>query len=252
MISPPYQYVWFLWSSSFLIPWLALFIAFPRHRRAMWWSSVATAPFGLTEPLFVPKYWNPPSLFNLAQRTGFDIESLVFCFAIGGVGVVLYNIVTRQRLAPFPPDEKRLPLHRHHRWVLASPFLVFVALVWFPWNAIYPGIVAMAIGAVATIWCRPDLKWKTWIGGGLFLGYYIIFLSGLELLAPGYIQEVWNLNVLTGLQIFGFPLEEILFAFVFGMYWTGAYEHMAWHRTAQHDPPTTTPRLGPGTQDANP
>ena len=53
--------------------------------------SVFTMPFGLTEPLFVPRYWDPPSLFNLAATTGFDIESLIFCFAIGGIGAVLYD-----------------------------------------------------------------------------------------------------------------------------------------------------------------
>lgn len=226
----PFQYTWLIWSSAFLIPWIGLFVAFPRHRKAMWWTSVATMPFGLTEPLFVPEYWNPPSLFNLAQRTGFDIESLIFCFAIGGVGVVLYNIITGQRLEPIPAHEKARPLHRHHKLVLASPFIVFLLLVWLPWNAIYPGTIAMAVGAVASIWCRPDLKWKSWIGGGLFLGYYVVFLLGLELTAPGYIQRVWNHDVLTGFHIIGFPVEEVLFAFTFGMYWTGAYEHVAWHQ----------------------
>jgi hypothetical protein len=69
-----HEYVWFYWSVAFLVPWLVLFAAFPQQRRAMWWTSVFTMPFGLTEPLFVPKYWNPPSLFDLARRTGFDIE----------------------------------------------------------------------------------------------------------------------------------------------------------------------------------
>jgi len=50
----------------------------------MGWRSWLTALFGLTEPRFVPEYWNPPSLFDLAQCTGFDIESLIFCFGIGG------------------------------------------------------------------------------------------------------------------------------------------------------------------------
>ena len=59
-------------------------------------ASLLTMPFGLTEALFVPRYWDPPSLFDLAQRTGFDIESLIFSFGIGGVGSVLYNILTGQ------------------------------------------------------------------------------------------------------------------------------------------------------------
>ena len=63
-------------------------------------ASLFTMPFGLSEPLFVPEYWNPPSLFDLAQQTGFDIESLIFCFGIGGIGAVLYNVLTRQILKP--------------------------------------------------------------------------------------------------------------------------------------------------------
>ena len=83
------HYIWLLWSSAFLIPWGLVYMMFPEQRRAMWWSSVFTAPFGLTEPLFVPEYWMPPSLFDLAVNTGFDIESLIFCF-VGGV--IIFDI----------------------------------------------------------------------------------------------------------------------------------------------------------------
>ncbi|WP_348701693.1 lycopene cyclase domain-containing protein [uncultured Marinobacter sp.] len=240
----PFQYTWLIWSSTFLIPWIALFVAYPHHRRVMWRSSLATMPFGLTEPLFVPEYWNPPSLFSLAQQTGFDIESLIFCFAIGGIGVVLYNIITGQQFEPLPRAERARRRHRHHKLVLASPFIVFIVLVGLPWNAIYPGIIAMAVGAAASIWCRPDLKRKTWIGGSLFLAYYVVFLVGLELMAPGYIDQVWKHDVLTGLHIAGFPIEEILFAFTFGMYWTGAYEHVAWNRAAPARPSRPVVREG--------
>ena len=83
-----YHYVWLGWSSAFLLPWLALYVTHPRLRRVMWRVSLATAVFGLTEPIWVPAYWNPPSLLELAGRTGFDIESLIFSFAIGGIGAV--------------------------------------------------------------------------------------------------------------------------------------------------------------------
>ncbi len=99
----PEQYVWLAWSSAFLLPWMALYVGFPRQRRPMMWASLFTAPSGLTEPLFVPEYWNPPSLFDLAQNTGFDIESLIFSFGIGGTGAVLYNLFTRQAPLPVKP-----------------------------------------------------------------------------------------------------------------------------------------------------
>ena len=32
----------------------------PPFRPVMWRVSLVTAAFGLTEPIFVPEYWNPP------------------------------------------------------------------------------------------------------------------------------------------------------------------------------------------------
>lgn len=226
----PNQYVWFAWASAFLLPWAALYRAFPGHRHTMLWASLYTTPFGLTEPLFVPRYWNPPSLFDLAARTGFDIESLLFTFAIGGVAAVLYPALTRRGAQPVPTSERHQPLHRHHYKALVSPFIAFPVLYLLPWNPIYPGIVAMLIGAVATMLCRPDLKTKTWVGGLLFLGYYVIFLLGLEWTAPGYIERVWNLVALSGVLVLGMPLEELLWAIAFGLYWSGVYEHFTWKR----------------------
>lgn len=224
------RYVWLIWASAFLVPWGVLFLRFPEHRRAMLWTSLFTAPFGLTEPLFVPEYWNPPSLFDLAQRTGFDIESLIFCFGIGGVGSVLYEVLTRRSLTLVPSAERHAARHRYHRWALLLPFPTFAVLYLLPWNPIYPGIVAMLVGAVATLLCRPDLKSALWIGGGLFLGYYVVFLVGLELTAPGYVGRVWNLEALSGITVLGLPIEEMLFAFGFGTYWAGVYEHFTWRR----------------------
>lgn len=224
------QYVWLVWSSAFLVPWLAAYAAFPHHRKAMLWASLFTAPFGLTEPIFVPEYWSPPSLFDLARTTGFDIESLIFCFGIGGMGAVLYNLVTGQRLRDVPAAERSSPRHKLHHWALATPFIAFPFLYPFPWNPIYPSILAMTLGAIAAMLCRPDLARKTWVGALLFLGYYAVFLLGLEWSAPGYIGRVWNLSALTGLTIAGFPIEELLFAAAFGAYWAGVYDHFTWRR----------------------
>lgn len=227
----PDQYVWLFWSSAFLLPWLALYLAYPQHRRAMRWASVLTAPFGLTEPIFVPEYWSPPSLFDLAMRTGFDIESVIFSFGIGGIGVVLYNIVTRRRAEPMPEHERHAGRHRFHDIALFVPAVLFGPLWLLPWNPIYPSILAMLAGAVATMLCRPDLKRNILVGGGVFVGFYSIVLVGLDLTAPGYVERVWNLAALSGVQIGHYPLEELLFAFAFGGYWASVYEHSTWHRS---------------------
>ena len=41
-----YHYVWLVWSSAFLLPWVLLYALFPQHRVVMWRASVFMAPFG--------------------------------------------------------------------------------------------------------------------------------------------------------------------------------------------------------------
>src|SRR5574338_223804 len=225
-----YHYVWLLWSAAFLLPWLALFVLAAGFRREMLRVSALTSLLGLTEPIFVPEYWHPPSLFDLAQRTGFDIESLVFSFAVGGIGAGLYTALTRRERRPLPVAARHAARHRFHRLAVGAPVLAFPLLYLLPWNPIYPAIVALLIGGAANVLCRPDLLRGTVIGGLLFAALYALFMALLIGFAPGYIDRVWNLPALTGIRPAGIPLEELTFGFAFGTYWAGIYEHFTWTR----------------------
>jgi hypothetical protein len=77
-----------------LLLWLAIGMRLYIYRcyddiREFWWGSLACALLGFTEPLFIPDYWNPPSVLSF-QR--WDLESFLFCFAIGGIAAVLPEI----------------------------------------------------------------------------------------------------------------------------------------------------------------
>lgn len=229
------QYIWLFWSLAFLVPWAAVYLVVSTYREVMLKASLLTMLFGLTEPIFVPDYWSPPSLFNLAIETGFDIESLIFCFGIGGIGAVAYNVLTRQRLQPMPLTARLSKRHNHHLLAITTPFIVFPILMLLDWNPIYPAIIAMMAGGVANSLCRSDLALKSFWGSALFLIYYAIFVFGLEVIAPGYIERVWNLDALSGLFIFSIPIEELLFAASFGYYWTGIYEHLTWKQAIEVD-----------------
>ncbi len=240
------HYIWFFWSMAFFVVWIGVYIACRNHRPTMLWASLFTAPFGLTEPLFVPSYWNPPSLFDLAQRTGFDIESIIFSFSIGGLASVFYLVATQRSTGSMPVSEPRQHRHRFHILVLLVPFVVFPLILPLPFNPIYPAIVAMLAGAIATALCRPDLVKKMAFGSVLFLIFYLILLAGLQLSVPGYVAKVWNTAALSGLALAGLPIEEFLFAVAFGAYWSGAYEHIRWRRLNIHK------RIGGQNPSSNP
>lgn len=225
------QHVWFIWSLIILALWTILYLSKKGYRKEMLKMSLITMPFGLAEPFFVPEYWFPPSLFDLAEKTGFDIESLLFSFAIGGLGTALYNLIFKRALAEMPLTERSLQRHHVHKYILFVPVIVFVILALFTsLNHIYCGIIALFLGGLSTLYCRPDLKGKIWVGGILFTVLYFIFFGSILLFYPQYVDLYWNLDNLTQILILGIPIEELLFAFTFGMYWSGLYEHLYWRK----------------------
>jgi hypothetical protein len=225
---------WLVFSLLLFGIWLVIYLAKPAARKEMFWVSVFTMPFGLTEPLFVPEYWSPPSLFDLAARTGFDIESLIFCFAVGGIGSVLYESAVRVEHVKMSKMEMNHKQHRHHRLALTSPIIIFIPLtILTDINPIYSASLAMFVGGVAAIRCRPDLKKKIWVGGLMFLLLYFAFFFSFDQVYPGLVQEVWNLEAISGILILGVPLEELMFAYTFGMMWSSVYEHALWYRVKE-------------------
>lgn len=225
------QYAWLTWSLFFLLIWIILYLSNAAFRKEMLSVSLGTMLLGFTEPLFVPQYWNPPTLFDLARLTGFDIESLIFTFAIGGTVSVLYRVIYKKNITKMEIAEMKHSRHKLHIYILTSPIPIFLTLAIFTeLNHIYCGVIAMFVGALLTLYCRPDLKWKIWIGGLLFLLYYFIFFLTLIAVVPDYVIHVWNLEVLTGILFLGIPIEELLFAFSFGMLWSSLYEHILWFK----------------------
>ncbi|TSA46309.1 hypothetical protein D4R52_00770 [bacterium] len=228
------NYIWFFWSLILLGVWVVIFIFLKSksERKVMLSVSFWTSLLGLTEPLFVPTYWNPPSLFNLAKNTGFDLESLIFSFAIGGIAFVLYELIFKTRHQAMTEEERHLKKHRFHKIaLLPAPALLIVLLVFTKLNPIYSAAIAMVVGGLATWYCRPDLKQKMIASAFLFLAlYFVYFLILNNLLDPNYMRQVWNLKAISGILWLGVPLEELMFAFTFGFIWSSAYEHFTWKR----------------------
>lgn len=227
------KYAWLVGSLMIFIIWLIVYVFLKNEisRKEMFKVSLWTSILGFTEPLFVPKYWNPPSLFNLAHRTGFDVESIIFSFGIGGIAVVIYEWIFHAKHQAISREERNNPRHRYHFLAIISAPIIFIFLLaTITINPIYSAIIAMTTGGLFAWYCRPDLKKKMIVSAFLFLGFYFLYFLALTAIYPNYVEQVWNLKALSGILIFGIPLEELLFAWSFGFLWSSIYEHFAWQK----------------------
>lgn len=223
----PERYVLMVVASALLLPWAAIYMGFRRYRQALVWSSLFALPFGLSEILFAGDYWEPPTLFDLSRRIHLDIESFVFLFGAGGVAGTGYNVVTGKPVDVNGPRKERRP-RAWHGAALGLPAVAFpIGLAWLG-EPIVAGIVAMTVGVMARVVCRPDLSVKTILGALLFSLLYLALVASLVWIQPGYIDRFWSHEGVWLMRMGGIPLAEILFGASFGAYWSGLYEQWRW------------------------
>lgn len=224
------MYEYFIGSIWVFIIWLFFFLISPKLRKEILLSSFIMLPLALTEPIFVPEYWNPSTLFNLASTTGFDIESFIFVFAIGGISAVVYEVVfkTKHTKISLKMHSKK---HNFHRLVLITPVIILGLLHFLTdLNPIYYFSIALLAGVVATYFCRPDLIREMLLGGSIFLFLYFISFVAFNLVFPNFVDNTWNLKSISGIKILSVPLEELMFALTVGMFWSSLYEHIYGYR----------------------
>lgn len=194
------QYAWLNWSLILVSIWLAIYFLLETKdkKREMFVVSLWTSLLGFTEPLFVPEYWNPPSLFDLAHRTGFDIESLIFSFGIGGIVAVLYERIFRVAHEKISTHGRHSFRHQYHLWAILSAPVIFIALYLSTnLNPIYVSAIALFFGGFTAWYCRPDLKKKMITSAFIFLALYFVYFLTLIAAYPGYVEQVWR-----GLMLF--------------------------------------------------
>jgi hypothetical protein len=67
-------------------------------------------------------------------------------------------------------------------------------------------------------------------GGFLFLAIYFFFFLVFNIAYPYAVKSFWDLSALSGILILGIPIEELIFAFSFGLMWSSLYEHFNWYK----------------------
>ena len=215
-------YPFLIWALILIGIWIILYILRKDLRKEMIISSLVALPFGLTEKLFVPNYWNPQTLFNLAARIGFDIESFLYAFAIGGVAAVLYEVLFSKKHNRSRRDFSII------RLIIALFIIFIVSLIYIKLNIsphlMHLSLLIMATWVVIFLVVEPRTLKERLIGGLFFAIIHFVIILLLEITNPGFISSTWITNDLWGVYILKAPIEEIFWAFLFGAIWAPIYE----------------------------
>jgi hypothetical protein len=232
-----YKYSYFVGALLFLAAWMALYAFRPAYRAQMLWGSLLSSPFALTGFLFIPQYWNPPSLWNLDARFGISIEDVIWSASVGGIAAVASEIVFNERLVrsrSISPVVKK----GEERWVplviIVVSFLVLHALA--PQKSIYDMIVAFFLGVATVAYLRHDLISRMLRGAVVFTVFYVLLFAYFIALFPEFVSRFYNVKNLLGRYLLGIPVEEVMFAYSGGMVWCVIYEYMQSYRLASVRP----------------
>ena len=214
----PYAYL--IGNIIFAVIWLVLFWIRKDLRREMIILSLIGGVLFPLALIYLPDYWYPNHI--IGHSLGIGIEDFLFAFTIGGIGAVLYEVVfgkTHTLCDCRKRDPKGLL-----SIIAVSVIVLFVLIFMFKLNSIYSSYVSFLIIFGYIIYFRRDLFWQAMISGFsvglLMLFFYQIWIK----IYPGIIEHWWQFQNISGVLIFGTPLEEIVWGFTWGLLAGTIYE----------------------------
>jgi len=174
----------------------------------------------IADPLFWQEYWRPEELNYYRAGLG----NFFYGFFFSGIASVIYEEVFRKRVSVRKKHHHSLRLLFATIFVAGGSFLFPILILKI--NPIYSLIASLFIVAVIILFYRKDLIWNSLFSGFAFAAISLVGFVIYQILFPGIIQAWWFLENLSGVFILGVPLEEIVFAFTFGMAIGPMYEFL--------------------------
>jgi len=203
--------------------WLIIFFTRQDLRKQMVITGLLFLPFFLFDKMLIPSYWQPRVLFDLYDKLGFSLESILFIFTASGVFAVLYKFAMRktENIPTKISVSKRTILFLVY---IYSTFLILTSL------GLGAHILSMLIPFVAIIIFitiqRPDLLKLIIMSGILGFGLYFTSLLIFSHFLPNFFTNTYNLGNLWGIFILGIPLEEVLWGLYYPALMACSYKYL--------------------------
>ena len=216
----PLQYAYLFGDLSFLAVWIIFYIVCANVRREMITMSLLIGIVSVLTAYFwwTSDWWHPLTI----THTRVGIEDFLMGFSSGGVMAVAYEVVFKKLYAP-----------RDNRHYHPSGFTILVMLAlltsWFIWgiglSSFWASTLAMLFIASTLLMFRKDLFLNSILSGFLMFGISFLFYYSIIMVSPTWVQSTYNFRYLSGVLIFGIPIEELVFWFIAGLVFGPFYEY---------------------------
>jgi hypothetical protein len=200
-----YRYAYLSGALLYLLLWGLVFLSRADLRREMVWMGALSVFYAVPHELLIwtRDWWHPQTITG----TTVGVEDLLYAFGNGGVLAAVFALVFRLQARPAGAT-------------LSMPYLAMPYAI----NALLPLVLVFALGlhsfvasalgallAVALILrARPDLLGAA--VGSAVLGTLVSFPFYwlMRVLLPGYIASTWYLERLSGIDLLGIPVEDVV------------------------------------------
>jgi uncharacterized MnhB-related membrane protein len=200
-----FRYAYLSGALLYLLLWGLVFLRRADLRREMVCMGALSVLYAVPHELLIwtPDWWHPQTITG----TTVGVEDLLYGFGNGGVLAVIFALVFRLEARP-AGDTLPVPYR-------AVPYAI---------NALLPLVLVLALGlhsfiasglgallALALVLrTRPDLLgaavWSAVLGTLVSFPFYWL----MRVLLPGYIASTWYLERLSGIDLLGIPVEDVI------------------------------------------
>jgi hypothetical protein len=206
-----FDYPYFLTSLGLLVISMAGFLILPMQRKSILVSGILSIPCSLTTFIYVPEYWNPVRLFSFSL----GVEDILFSFSTGMIAwtISLHFYQGGSDHIHWPAIVFR------YLTVLGLGIAMIIVMHITDMMVMTQAFVGISITGGILSYHRLYLLPAAFWTGIVFGFFYTVFVAFALLTFPG-LKNQWTHTNLCGISILDVPLEEIIWAFVFGTCWT--------------------------------
>lgn len=205
-----YRFTYLFGSLLFMVYWLYFWIRFKENRKQMLIFGVI---FGALGPIsgalwFTSDWWYPDTV--LGYKAG--IEDALLGFSHGGISSVVYLLFYKEK------GDKNLKINIYRGIVLfslVSLITMFIFLV-FRINSFYANCIGIVAGMIFVFIQRRDLLGISFLSGILMMIFSVPVYAFLSYLSPGWVEQAWMLDNLSGIVWMGAPIEDLAWYFFVG------------------------------------